>query len=1261
MKKGLPLIYLGIFWFQFNHVQGQITSFPYFEDFESGDGGYTTGGIDPSWELGSPSKNSINAAFSGDNAWVTSLESYANCPEESYLETPLLDFSEFANDPVLNFQAFLSFGTFSIEVSTDGGDNYSLLGAPTDPNWYDFTQGFNRKVDDYQQFSHPIDGTAGSSTVKIRFSLLVFAGTSATEGVALDDIEIKGVNDFTDLALTAINLPEFSPLLGASEEIGITVENFGASAFELAGVDISIDGPNGNISYFEELEESIDPLSTENITLPTMADLSTNGSYQVEVALVSGEDEIDANNSLCEIIGKVTAFSDPLPYEEDYAAEFLFEEQSLADIPGLLNHSFSTDEGLVVTAAFDERFDEFNGESFLFGSNVTGKASDVIVTLDLSDYDATVDLLRLSVRMLVLTFGDSPDNQIFIRGSANDPWLSIYDWQNEIGGKSTVSDVTLIGLSQVLEDGGQDYSSSFQVRFGAVADENSNTLLLLDDLIIEETPDIDIAVIGGTAPEISPLLSNSESLTIEIANYGKNTVSDIPLRALPIISTATPINETANITLMPGETTTYEFISGGDFDDIGNYTVYFSSEVVGDETTANDEIEIKTGKTDVYDSGLPFLEDFENGTNSINEITAVVTGLQAASFTTNAGGRLFFRSPEVFSSRYVIISGNNNNIDAELWFTLDLSEYDANTDLIRLGADLFNRFPRTLDNNKIFLRGAADENWIEILDWGTELQSSDLPLNFNFSEVSQALLDAGQNYGSTFQVRFATDDGSRLEVDNVFVEEIPNLDAAVIGGIVPEINPFLGSSESLSIEISNVGLLELNSIDVGYSVTNPDGSEVEFTETANITLAPGDSDLYEFSQTADLSLAGNYEFNFFIQSSSDGSDLNNELLPISAGKMDVYEEGLPFIENFNNVDFFNVRGKNVPVIDGLEAASFLTGNLNGLFSLSGSFVDEDFEAFMGLTNESTSDLVFTLDLSELDVTQDHLELKASLASSSNQNKPNNRIFIRGDASSEWIELFDWINELNNDGIYEDIRVQNVSEILALSGQLYGETFQIRFGQEESGTLRIDDIELDFVNNPPTVQNPIPDQALLAGFQSLDIDLVSVFNDPDSDPLVYTASLSQEGVVSTSLNNQQLTISEIAAGAVDITIIATDTDDEQASDVFNVTVTAQTVEPVDQPEEEDNDSVTGISGDELPVSFQLFPNPTITSVILSLDNFNEELPSIELISLSGRRLPINLVKLSEVSYELDLSGTNSGVYFISVRSKNQKLVKRIIKN
>ncbi|PCH91973.1 MAG: hypothetical protein COB85_08635, partial [Bacteroidetes bacterium] len=77
-------------------IRPNIDSYPYFQDFENGHGGWVADAADTvvgySWELGTPNNTIINAAYSGTNAWVTDLDTTYLNGENSWVLGPCFDF-----------------------------------------------------------------------------------------------------------------------------------------------------------------------------------------------------------------------------------------------------------------------------------------------------------------------------------------------------------------------------------------------------------------------------------------------------------------------------------------------------------------------------------------------------------------------------------------------------------------------------------------------------------------------------------------------------------------------------------------------------------------------------------------------------------------------------------------------------------------------------------------------------------------------------------------------------------------------------------------------------------------------------------------------------------------------------------------------------------------------------------------------------------------------------------------------------------------
>ncbi|MEM7655710.1 MAG: T9SS type A sorting domain-containing protein, partial [Bacteroidota bacterium] len=203
-----------------------VDTYPYFEDFESGAGGWSATGTLPSWAFGTPAKAVISGAGSGANAWVTGGlgQGTYNANEASAVEGPCFDFTTLPAGAAVGlkvwWEAESSFDGAALQVSTDGGTSWSTIGAFNDPiNWYNDTlinsapggsiegwTGSSASGDGsggYVQAQHPLDpALAGQADVRFR---VAFGSDGSTEydGFAFDDIAI-GVPPAIDLGSDSI-------------------------------------------------------------------------------------------------------------------------------------------------------------------------------------------------------------------------------------------------------------------------------------------------------------------------------------------------------------------------------------------------------------------------------------------------------------------------------------------------------------------------------------------------------------------------------------------------------------------------------------------------------------------------------------------------------------------------------------------------------------------------------------------------------------------------------------------------------------------------------------------------------------------------------------------------------------------------------------------------------------------------------------------------------------------------------------------------
>ncbi|MDY8135242.1 GEVED domain-containing protein [Aquimarina sp. 2201CG5-10] len=98
----------------------------------------------------------------------------------------------------------------------------------------------------------------------------------------------------------------------------------------------------------------------------------------------------------------------------------------------------------------------------------------------------------------------------------------------------------------------------------------------------------DVGVVGLISPISGGGLSDTESITIQIQNYGGNPQSNIPV--FYTLDGGNPVNETFTGTIPVGESAEYTFTQTANLLEFKNYTLQLGTALTTDEDTTNDSI-----------------------------------------------------------------------------------------------------------------------------------------------------------------------------------------------------------------------------------------------------------------------------------------------------------------------------------------------------------------------------------------------------------------------------------------------------------------------------------------------------------------------------------------------------------------------------------------------------------------------------------------------------------------------------------------------
>lgn len=178
----------------------------------------------------------------------------------------------------------------------------------------------------------------------------------------------------------------------------------------------------------------------------------------------------------------------------------------------------------------------------------------------------------------------------------------------------------------------------------------------IDDFKLSETGAIDAGIFGIDDPNNGCQLSSSESIIVGLANYGVDTISNIPVSYS--INGGVPVSEVVPDTIAPGDSLFYVFNAKPDLSLAGPYNIVSYVVYTGDTESSNDTMSISTvsftPNTAVYSMGFEAGEDY----TGYKEVDIDGDGI-----TINISGT----DPRTGSLCLIFPSPDTNITDAENW------------------------------------------------------------------------------------------------------------------------------------------------------------------------------------------------------------------------------------------------------------------------------------------------------------------------------------------------------------------------------------------------------------------------------------------------------------------------------------------------------------------------------------------------------------------------------------------------------------------
>ncbi len=267
----------------------------------------------------------------------------------------------------------------------------------------------------------------------------------------------------------------------------------------------------------------------------------------------------------------------------------------------------------------------------------------------------------------------------------------------------------------------------------------------------------------------------------------------------------------------------------------------------------------------------------------------------------------------------------------------------------------------------------------------------------------------------------------------------------------------LSNAESISVMVRNMGTNSIADFNLYYSING--GVPIEETFTG--TIEPGDSVIYEFSQTADLSEGGIHNIDSWVFLDNDTHNFNDSIVgQYAVVQIENKPVSLPFFEKFDGIEN-NVYTENKLGLVGAQRWDFETQGFGKLIANS-----SDGSLAMSPTVFSQATDIDNFSILTLNMTNFNVENKKVGLNFKYKTTPlhgtveaaelDNKVQIRGSDNDEWIILY----KLNDNELeWKSVEGLNLSELLQVNGQEYSSSFQIRFSQNNISECEIDEISL----------------------------------------------------------------------------------------------------------------------------------------------------------------------------------------------------------
>ncbi|MDD4150708.1 MAG: T9SS type A sorting domain-containing protein [Bacteroidales bacterium] len=390
-----------------------------------------------------------------------------------------------------------------------------------------------------------------------------------------------------------ISIENIASACGLNDEtISCSIKNFGN--ISESGFDVMYTINEGS-PVSGTFTGTIAPGNTASYEFTTTADLSDIGEYNIQVYTNLLSDEDNTNDGISTTIVNMPVYN-TYPMTEDFESNNGYWGTGGTSSSWAYGNPDELLPNLVINSAH-------SGDN-IWVTNLAGNSN----TSEVSYIESPCfDLSSLSYPTIELyawvnfsLYGNSGNIKASIDGGST--WIDIYTFAATTGWKY-ISVMTPSLAGEVNVKFRINYTSGLLAANG----------IGIDDFTVKEAILTDVGVTDIPNPFTSCGLSDAETVSIEITNFGAEEISDIIVDySIDGGNTWLSSTETVATTIQPSATYIYEFTSTCDLSAQGNYDIVAKTVQPSDEDNTNDEYE-KTILSQATIAAADYVESFESG------------------------------------------------------------------------------------------------------------------------------------------------------------------------------------------------------------------------------------------------------------------------------------------------------------------------------------------------------------------------------------------------------------------------------------------------------------------------------------------------------------------------------------------------------------------------------------------------------------------------------------------------------------------------